>query len=366
MNTKKNILIIAYDGMNKSGVPGVIMEIINGLSKQYNFSIAVFEDIKTQYHYQRLLELGVEIINIPKIKSTNKIRNFYNEYIGYHNFLYKYFKKLFKEKHIDIVHSFKEGDSSGIFKAAKKYGIKNRIWHTTVLHRYKGDLIGFLSRHKQKLTNKYVSNCVGGSKLSCELAFKKKEFKVIVNCYNSDIYSFIQSGPFKRLELVQVGYLSPNKNQLFSLEVCKKLINYYPDMLMHFFGYTNDSIYGNKFNNFISDNHLEKNVIIHNPMDSQLDVLKSASFSLTPSIIEGFSLTLIEAQACGVNCIASTGVPEDANAGGVTYLDLNIDLWAQHIIDSFKSNKGVHTKFDMTRYQRQTFVKNIADIYKLF
>lgn len=366
MSSKKNVLIIAYDGMNKSGVPGVIMEIINGLHEQYNFSIVVFEDIETHYHYKRLLELGIEIINVSKIKRGNKIKNLYIEYIGYHKFLYKFFKKLFTKKRFDIVHSFKEGDSSGIFKAAKEFGIKNRIWHTNVLHKYKKNLVGIISRHKLKLANQYVSNCIGVSKLSCELAFKKKEFKVVANCYNSDVYSFIKNEKYTRLELVQVGYLSPNKNQIFTLKVCKKLINNYPNLLVHFFGNENDSIYKIKFYKFISDNRLENNIIIHDPMSSQIDVLKAASFSLMPSITEGFSLALIEAQACGVSCIASTGVPEDANAGGVTYLDLNIDLWAQHIIDSFETTKGVHTIFDMTRYQRQTFVKNIADIYKLF
>ena len=74
-------------------------------------------------------------------------------------------------------------------------------------------------------------------------------------------------------------------------------------------------------------------------------------------------MTLIEAQACGVSCIASTGVPEDANAGGVTYLDLNIDLWAQHIKNNFDISKGVHTKYDMSKYERGTFVKNIKTLY---
>ena len=366
MITKKNVLIIAYDGMDKSGVPGVIMEIINGLHEQYNFSLAVFEDIKEHYHYQRLKELGIKIINVPKIKKGNKFRNLYNEYVGYHKFLYKIFNKIFCDNHFDIVHSFKEGDSSGIFKAAKKCGIENRIWHTTVLHKYKKDLVGFLSRHKQRLSNKYVSNCVGGSKLSCELAFKKKDFKVITNCYNSDIYRFTKGGPFSKLELVQVGYLSPNKNQLFTLEVCKKLISYYPDLLMHFFGYTNDASYQNRFDKFIADNHLEKIIVIHNPKESQINVLKNASYSLTPSIIEGFSLTLIEAQACGVRCIASTGVPTDANAGGVTYLDLDVEIWAKHIKDSFDLNGGIHMSYDMSKYQRQAFVNNIVDIYNRF
>ncbi len=364
MNIKKNVLIIAYDGMDKSGVPGVIMEIINGLHEQYNFSLAVFEDISSHYHYKRLKELGIEIINVPSVKRGNKLRNLYNEYIGYHHFLFKFFVNLFMDKHFDVIHSFKEGDSSGIFKAAKKCKIPNRIWHTTVLHKYSKNILGFLSKHKQKISNKYVSKCVGGSKLSCELAFKKKDYTVILNCYNSDIYKFIDGGPFSKLELVQVGYLSPNKNQLFTLDLCKQLLVYYPDLLLHFFGYTNDSSYKEQFDKYIQDNHLEKNVIIHDPKEPQISTLKNVSYSLTPSIIEGFSLTLVEAQACGISCIASNGVPNDANAGGVTYLDLDSNLWAQHIKNDFELKRGIHTKYDMSKYERQTFVKNIIELYK--
>lgn len=360
---KKNVLLLAYDGMNKSGVPGVIMEIINGLHDTYNFSLVVFEDIDNHFYYKKLKELNIEIIKFSYNEPSHKIGKLYKEICGFHNSTYKFFNALFKNKHFDCVHSFKEGDSSGIFKAAKRNGIKKRIWHTTVLHENQHGILGLISKHKLNLSNKYASIFVGGSQLSCQLAFKDENYKVITNCYKSDIYSFISSGPFDNLELVQVGYFSENKNQLFTLDVCKLLLEKFPSFKMHFIGYANDKDYLRKTKEKIEDEHLENNVIIHNYDSNQIDIFKNCSYSLMPSKREGFSLTLIEAQACGLKCIASTNIPNDANAGGVQYLDLSAQLWADHIINDFEKNYGKHVHFDMEKYSRKNFLINIKEIY---
>lgn len=361
---KKNILIIAYDGMNKSGVPGVIMEIINGLSSSYHFSLVVFENIESDFYYSRLKELNVEIINCDFKKANSKIRRFYDEYKGFHNFTYKFFDELFRNKKFDVVHSFKEGDSSGIFKAAKRNGIQLRIWHTTVLHEYSNNLMGLLSKHKLKLSLKYATTFVGGSGLSCQLAFKRRNFKVITNCYKTDVYSFIPSNCFENLEMVQIGYFSDNKNQLFTLEVCKIIKDILPTFKMHFIGFENDKNYLQKIKNKISNELLENNIVFHNFDANQIDVFKKCSYSLMPSKREGFSLTLIEAQACGLKCFASSSIPTDANAGGVTYLDLSASLWADRIIEDFKKTGGKHTIFNMKRFGRTTFLTNIKNLYK--
>ena len=364
MNNKKKVLIIAYDGMGKSGVPGVIMEIINGLHDKYDFTIAVFSSIEGDYYFQRIKELGIEIIVIPKQSNTNKIGRFYREYIGYHNYLYRCFNDIFKTKQYDAVHSFKEGDSSGIFKAARKNKIDRRILHTTVLHNNNSGLVGLLQRHKLKLTNKYASQRVGVSKLSCELAFKGNEYTVIHNSYNSDIYKYKDTGPFHRLEMVQVGYFCNNKNQLFSLELCKKLQVAFPDVLLHFFGYSNEKDYYEKMLKYINEQDLSNNVIIHSYDEEQTEVFNNCSFALTPSLREGFSITILEAQACGIRCIASTGVPDDANAGGVEYLELNVDLWSSLIVNEFTTNKGKHKKYDLGEYSSHNFVRNIDKLYR--
>lgn len=360
---KKNVLIVAYDGMNKSGVPGVIMEIINGLNDAYNFSLVVFENIENHFYYNRLKELNIEIIMFSFNEPSHKIGKFYKELSGFHKATYNFFNTLFKNKHFDCVHSFKEADSSGIFKAAKRNGIKLRIWHTNVIHKRENNLLGLIINHKLNLTRRLSSVYVGVSLTSCKNAFKKKDFKVIHNCYNSDIYFYKPAGPFSNLDIVQIGYFSNNKNQLFTLEVCKILSQKFPTFKIHFIGYPNDKGYLKQVEDFVKKEFLQKNVLFHSYDSNQIDIFSKCSYSLMPSIREGFSLTLLEAQACGLKCVASTSIPGDANAGGVTYLELKPELWANYIIDDFKKTRGKHVYFDMEKYSRQHFLKNIKELY---
>lgn len=359
---KKNVLIVAYDGMNKSGVPGVIMEIINGLHDKYNFSVAVFEDIEHDYYLDDLKKLNVEVLTIPKKVFKNKLSKLWYELGGSHYYFKKTFLKLFSEKHFDIVHSFKESDSSGIFDAARKSGIETRIIHTTVLHN-SNNFWGKVSRRKLKKSNRFATIKVGGSKLSCELAFPKQDFTVIPNCYKSQYYKFIPAGPFERLELLQVGYYSPNKNQIFSLELVEKLKKDFLDVLIHFFGNNNDKSYYNDFLKKIDSLGINENVCIHQGDDDQMECLKNISFALVPSHREGFSLTLLEAQACGVQCIASSSVPIDANAGGAIFLDLDVEKWANTIKEEFKCHGGKHIQYNLDKFSKESFCKRIEEIY---
>lgn len=359
---KKRILLVAYDGMNKSGVPGVIMEIINGLHEDFDFSLAVFENIENDYYFNRLKELDIPVYVIPKKNCKNSFSKLYYEIKGYHHYLEKEFSKIFKENKFDAVHSFKESDSSGIFSIAKKFGVEKRILHTTVLHN-STDFWGKISKKKLKRTNKFTNVRVGGSKLSCELAYEKKEFIVIPNCYKSDYYKFIEAGPFEKLEIAQVGYYSPNKNQIFSLNVVNCLKEHFPNAVLHLFGNNNDKAYYDQLLREIDRLEMKDNVIIHDGNDDQMEVFKKTSFVFVPSIREGFSLTLLEAQACGIRCLASTGVPNDANAGGVTFVELNAKKWADEVENDFSKNHGKHVRYDMEKFSREQFCKNIKKLY---
>ena len=59
---------------------------------------------------------------------------------------------------------------------------------------------------------------------------------------------------------------------------------------------------------------------------------------LFPSKWEGFGLALLEAQLSGLDCIASTNVPIEANiSGNVTYIELEKrDLWREKVVTNFK------------------------------
>lgn len=357
---KKNVLIVAYDGMNKSGVPSVIMQICRGLKDSCDFTIAIFDHSKDQYFFNELKTLGVSlrVLCCPqhKNKLSRKLFNLFKK----QRFVYKQFLSIFKEKQFDIVHSFKEADSLPIFKAAKKAGIKQRILHTTVLHKYT-HVRDLKTKHHLKKSARLATVKVGGSKLSCELAFQQLPYKVIINCYDDATFKPL---PLESddLEIVHVGYYSPNKNQLFSLGVIDKIKSKYPNAKLHFIGNQNDTTYYESVISKVKQLHLENNVVFHDGNTNQKDVLKLCTASLVPSILEGFCLVLVESQACGIKCFANEKLPNDADAGGTEFLPLDELLWAQKIVE-FYEQKNPRLKLDMQKFSREAFKSKIKKLY---
>ena len=60
----------------------------------------------------------------------------------------------------------------------------------------------------------------------------------------------------------------------------------------------------------VKDAHLESDVIFYGVTDRVADVLKAIDAFVFPSFSEGLSMAVMEAQAAGVPCVLSTGVPE--------------------------------------------------------
>ena len=78
------------------------------------------------------------------------------------------------------------------------------------------------------------------------------------------------------------------------------------------------------------------NVVFLGMRDDIPDILQTFDVFLFPSIYEGLGLALIEAQASGLNCLASTAVPSETKVtDNVTYYSLeeSADKWAQKILE---------------------------------
>lgn len=359
---KKNVLLVAYNGMGKSGVPTLMMEILRSLHNDYSFSLVVFESIQNDFYYDEIKQLNIPVYVVETPKPISPISRFYNQYIGIHNFLYKYFLEFFKTHKFDIVHSFKEGDSSGIFKAAKKCGIENRIWYTTVLHCPEKGIERIIQKNKLRLTNKYTTVRAGVSKKSCKLAFTKKYYTVINNCYAEKTFKYSDYLGDDNINLLQIGYLSPNKNQLFSIKVLEELIKLGRNCTLSFI--TNENEYKNLLTEEINNHNLGEFVHFYPSDYNQPELYKKTNYFLLPSIKEGFGIVLIEAQASGVSCIVSTSVPEEPNAGGVHYVDLDPILWANKINSLYSQDNGIHHKFDVSKYSINSFINANKDLYQ--
>ena len=196
--------------------------------------------------------------------------------------------------------------------------------------------------------------------------------KIIENGINSEIYSFSKdSREMIRtkfgvgdnvLLLGQIGRISKEKNQLFSIHLLEALRNKGINcklILAGKNGWPDPS-------NYALDHNLSQYVsfigVINNPWDlySGLDV------ALLPSISEGLSLALLEMCSNGVYSLVSSGVPKiDITSSNVNYLDLDVNSWSNFITSNLMHIKNNQRKNIIygTKYDLKAFAEEYIKLY---
>ena len=87
---------------------------------------------------------------------------------------------------------------------------------------------------------------------------------------------------------------------------------------------------------------------------------------ILPSLYEGFSLVTLEAQAAGLHCVVSTGVPEDVKlCDHVERVDLNdINTWIDEVIKESKVGRLDNYKtLKDSGYDIKETVNELVDLY---
>ena len=361
---KKNALIIAYNDLNNSGVPSVIYQTIKALHNDFNFDVVVFGN--DLYYYQKLVSEGinnVNVINWHKEGKRNKLSRVLNHLIKGPRDMYRRTLELFGKKEYSVVHSFKEYDSWPFLKAAEESGIKNRIVHSNVIH---SEDENYLVRRNKRRTLRYATTFVGVTNDSCEHAWPGKEYTVIHNGYDESKFKLCESKLRKdELVLTHISTYSENKNQLFSIELMKELKLLYPKARLRIVGAVREKGYFSKMRKAIDEGGIHDWVDVVDGSKGVESFPAKSTFYILPSKHEGASLVVIEAQACGIKVFASTGVPQEMNVGGITYLDLNDGpkKWAEVIYEEFKKSGNARTAYDTTSFSSENFKKNISKLY---
>ena len=365
----KKALIIAYNDLNNSGVPNVIYQTIRALHDTYAFDVLVFGD--DDYYYRKLQTEGIKVNLIKYIEHKPKniiSKLFWWFYIRPHNH-YLFMKNLLKENDYSVVHSFKEYDSWPFFKAAKESGVNKRILHCNVNYKaHRTSKSKVLVDRSIRLSIKYSSLLIGVSEYSCRNAFGNNKYTVLYNSYDEHKYNKGVKNKLNNDELVitQVATYNNNKNQLFSLQVLKELKKIHSNVKLNLVGATEIDVYYQSLIDYVKTNDLEDNVSFIKKTDDVNEIYEKTTFTIIPSLSEGFSLVAIEAQACGIDVFASSSIPKEVDCGGVNFLDLSkgADYWAKEIYKKFLRQHNMRSFYDTSRFSFERFKRELECIYK--
>ena len=95
--------------------------------------------------------------------------------------------------------------------------------------------------------------------------------------------------------------------------------------------------------------------------------LSASDFFVMPSINEGFSIALLEAQTNGLICLASDSIPRCVDVTGTNFLPLNNKLWLSKILSSSINKVDYRISCCNLVGTTQYYIKNqVKEIEKLY
>ena len=262
--------------------------------------------------------------------------------------------KCFFQSHPEyrIIHVHQDCLSAVALQCAQQCGIPVRIAHS---HTSKQDrnfryLIKLYYRRKipEFATDLYACGSSAG-----EWMFGAHPFRVLPNAIDLSAYRWSPERSCKvrrqwqlsgSIVIGHVGRFDALKNHSFLLDVFAAFLNRIPDAKLLLIG---DGPERAKMEEKAASLHIRDKVIFTGTRGDVPDLMQAMDLFLFPSLYEGTPVVMIEAQASGLPCVKSDGVPEDCivTSGLVTTMHLSDSpqTWAEHLVERIKTLRGDHS-----------------------
>lgn len=296
--------------MDRAGAETMLMNYYNAIDRnRYQFDFLVFTDDRCDYD-DEIEALGGRIVSIS---SSNWISRTFSMI------------RIFSGGDWICVHSHTNLSNMFSLFAACISRVPIRVSHAHVTE-YLGN--SFLKRTYHRIARafiqKFATHKAACGKLAADLLYNAEDAVIIIpNAIQSDRFILDRGevGQRVRRELgisakvrvvLQVGRLDVVKNQMFTLEIAKKMRGIGEEFLILFVGRgaleetLRSEIEANDLGNFVKLLGVRSDVS---------ELLQAADFFILPSLVEGFPVVLVEAQAAGTSCLVSDHVSSEVDLG---------------------------------------------------
>lgn len=136
-----------------------------------------------------------------------------------------------------------------------------------------------------------------------------------------------------------VARFSPQKNHHFLITLFSRVLQRRPDALLVLVGDTQGGVY-ESVKSQVEKLGLTQHVQFLGSRKDVPDLLQGMDVYCAPSLYEGLSVSMVEAQAAGLHVITSTGVPEEVRLmpDSVSFLSLDESVahWVEHILAPYE------------------------------
>lgn len=344
---KKPIRILHVLGtLNRGGAETMIMNIYRSIDRtKIQFDFMIHTDKECDYN-DEIIKLGGKIYNVPR-------------YIGRNHFKYKKAWKSFFNIHPEykIVHGHMRSTAVIYLSIAKNHGL------ITIAHSHstasRGNKIEQLVKNIMQYPIRFIADYLfacsneAGRWLFGKKAITKDNYKVIKNAINIEKYIFNECkrnemrsilGIEDKFVVGHVGSFTYPKNHKFLISVFYEIQKKYKDSILLLVG---DGELRSHIQKHIDDLGINDKVKLIGVVGNVNDYMQAMDVFVFPSLWEGLPVTVVEAQAAGLQCFISDKITEEVCITPcIKSISLNesVKNWGYKIISS-KKNRGYETSF---------------------
>lgn len=300
-------LAITANGLSPNGVTKIIFNYTRKLTNN-NFEITIFNSGDADpIAAQQFSGSDIVIVDLP-----NKQHN-----------PFRYLAALVRELRVfspDIVHV---NGSSALMSleliGARLSPAKARIAHchsSSSMH----PILNVMLRPVARLLSNGKLAC---SVLAGDSLFKTGSFDVLPNAFEVERFTFDQASrerircelniPSYALVLGHVGRVNEVKNQRFAVEIFEEVCRKRDDAYIVFVG---EGPGMRALRERIETSQNKERIILVGNQTNTAPYYSAFDALVFPSLYEGLGITVLEAQASGLPCFISSGLPQEVDAGG--------------------------------------------------
>lgn len=301
------------------------------VSKQVHIDFIAYED-KLAYENE-IRKFGYSIIYVPHLKKKP---------MRY----WKSIKHVISQNHYDCVYVNMLTAANVLpVKLARKFGAKEIIIHAHANSTIKGVIRRALHIANKKYCNKTVTLRLACSQEAADWLYDKNindsPIVVIPNAINTKRFSFSETSReeirnkynIQKTELLlgSVGRLGPEKNNQFMIEILQSMIEKGMDAKLLLVG---DGTMKEQLILQSGNLGLRERVILAGTCSNTEDYYSAFDVFLFPSQFEGFGISALEAQSCGLLCLCSDQLSKELNVSGkAVFLPINsgVECWVNAI-----------------------------------
>lgn len=328
--------------MNRGGAETMIMNLYRSINRsELQFDFVVHTKNKCAFDDEIRL-LGGKIYYVPAYSGKNHF-----EYIkAWENFLKEH-------PEYKVIHGHVRSTASIYLKKAKKYGL------TTIAHSHNtssGSGFSSIAKNILQYQIRYIADYLfacsqnAGTWLFGEKACKNDNFFILNNAIDAKRFVLnkdVRDKKRKELQLEDffvvghIGRFHPQKNHAFIIDIFKELTEKNSKMKMKLL-LVGDGTLRKEIEKKVNNLGLSDKVIFTGVRPDIPELLQAMDVFLFPSLFEGLPVTLIEAQASGLEIYASETISQEvAITDLINYysLDSHPSEWANNILNNKVLNK---------------------------